>query len=174
MPSYDSTSSRKNPDWRLLGKCREHDPELWFPPRGGSSKQARAICRTCPVLQTCRQWAIDHNEAGGVWGDTNERERRALRRLMPPEEALVMPSRRQNLVDAAPLREVLMALLPSFRSRRAMSHTLAYRCSVGRDSVSGFLGTPTTYVTEDWARKICAGTGYNFTALYPDQAEQVA
>jgi WhiB family redox-sensing transcriptional regulator len=37
---------------------------------------ARALCRSCPVLVECRQWAREHREYG-FWGGESEEERAA-------------------------------------------------------------------------------------------------
>ncbi|MGW2692403.1 WhiB family transcriptional regulator [Streptomyces sp. NPDC001296] len=79
------TTSREG-DWRALGACRGHkNPELWY--AGGNSvqaqadtREARAICAGCPVLQECRRWALDSREAWGVWGGMTERQRQAVLR----------------------------------------------------------------------------------------------
>jgi WhiB family redox-sensing transcriptional regulator len=71
-------------DWRKCGKCRNKDPELFFPvgtsgPALLQIAEAKEVCRRCPVLEQCRDWAVD-NGVEGVWGGTTEDERRALRR----------------------------------------------------------------------------------------------
>ena len=38
--------------------------------------RARAICRSCPVVQPCRDWAREHREYG-FWGGESEEERAA-------------------------------------------------------------------------------------------------
>lgn len=76
-------------DWRNSARCREIDPELFFPV--GDSNQAHAqaedakqICRTCPVIQQCAQWAIDNRMDNGVWGGLDETELRNIRRHRNP------------------------------------------------------------------------------------------
>ena len=60
--------------------CGEFDPEVFFPPKGGSAKAARAICAGCPVRTECLTYAIENDEKYGVWGGLSEYERRKLRR----------------------------------------------------------------------------------------------
>ena len=62
-------------DWRAQAKCRDHDPELWFPKsskNGGDrrtlSLSALDICRTCPVRQQCLDWAIATGEKWAIAG----------------------------------------------------------------------------------------------------------
>ncbi|WP_346034815.1 WhiB family transcriptional regulator [Dietzia natronolimnaea] len=36
------------------------------------------MCATCPVLQTCRQFAMESRQLYGVWGGLTEAERHRL------------------------------------------------------------------------------------------------
>jgi WhiB family redox-sensing transcriptional regulator len=60
--------------------CSEVDTELFFPDTGKSDQAATAkkICRKCPHLTECFEWAL-RNERYGVWGASSERDRRNLR-----------------------------------------------------------------------------------------------
>lgn len=69
------------PEWTQRALCAQIDPELWFPEgKGQSPKSAREFCRSCPVLEECREYAIERNIKHGIWGDTTPRERAAIRR----------------------------------------------------------------------------------------------
>ena len=48
--------------------CRSNDPELWFAERTTEVEQAKALCRTCPLLEGCLDGAITRAEPWGVWG----------------------------------------------------------------------------------------------------------
>lgn len=50
------------------GLCRETDPELFYPEKGGSTREAKRICRVCDVRPECLQWALDNDEPHGIWG----------------------------------------------------------------------------------------------------------
>ena len=39
-----------------------------------------AICRECPFIHECLQYALDNREAFGVWGGKSERMRRSMLR----------------------------------------------------------------------------------------------
>lgn len=65
--------------WRAAAACRGVDQSAFFVGVGESSRKAKAICATCPVIEPCLEWALDHFEVG-VWGGTTHRERRAIRR----------------------------------------------------------------------------------------------
>jgi WhiB family redox-sensing transcriptional regulator len=67
-------------NWTAEAVCARIDSEAWFPEVGGSPKAAKAICRTCPVVAECLQWAMDTNERWGVWGATTYEDRIKLRR----------------------------------------------------------------------------------------------
>lgn len=66
--------------WVEHGLCQGHpNPSLWFPERGESVAEAKAICRVCPVKGDCLEHALRHRERHGIWGGRSERERRRLR-----------------------------------------------------------------------------------------------
>lgn len=72
-------------DWRHEAACRTHDPEVFFPigssgPALVQVERAKRICRSCPALEPCLEWAVESGQEAGVWGATSEDERRALRR----------------------------------------------------------------------------------------------
>ena len=68
-------------DWRHRAVCREEDPELFFPigntgPALLQIEEAKAVCRRCPVMEQCLQWALESGQDSGVWGGLSEDERR--------------------------------------------------------------------------------------------------
>lgn len=78
---YDTATLPAPPPWTEDAACATTDPEIFFPQKGGTSRPAKKICATCPVLTLCRQYAIDNNDLHGVWGGLSDRERR---KLQPP------------------------------------------------------------------------------------------
>ena len=73
-------------DWRDHAACRDSDAELFFPAGStgsaiGEIEAAKAICRSCPALTSCLTFALETNQEAGVWGGTDEDERRALRKV---------------------------------------------------------------------------------------------
>lgn len=66
--------------WITDALCAQVDAEAFFPEKGQSTRLAKATCRRCPVSAECLDYALDHQEAFGVWGGLSERERRALLR----------------------------------------------------------------------------------------------
>jgi WhiB family transcriptional regulator, redox-sensing transcriptional regulator len=63
-------------NWRDDALCAQIDPEAWFPGKGEPARDAKRVCRSCPVRAECLEWALEHGEMFGVWGGLTERERR--------------------------------------------------------------------------------------------------
>ena len=69
--------------WREAASCLETTGEVsFFPDKAdvGAIAKAKAICATCPVADECLSWAIESNQAEGIWGGHTPKERRAIRR----------------------------------------------------------------------------------------------
>jgi WhiB family transcriptional regulator, redox-sensing transcriptional regulator len=69
-------------NWRVSANCRNGDPERLFV-TGAKQRDARSICRGCPVLTQCLSHALDERIEFGVWGGMTERDRRAMLRRRP-------------------------------------------------------------------------------------------
>lgn len=66
--------------WRAQANCLGVDPDLFFPERGASTREAKEVCRACPVREACLEYALAEGEKFGIWGGLSERERRRIRR----------------------------------------------------------------------------------------------
>lgn len=67
---------------RQTAVCSQTDPEIFFPEKGGSTKQAKKICNlSCDLLDECLDWALKNNEKFGIWGGLSERERRKHKKM---------------------------------------------------------------------------------------------
>ncbi|CAB4549951.1 unannotated protein [freshwater metagenome] len=66
--------------WQMLSNCLGVDPDLFFPERGASTKDAKAVCQGCIVREDCLEYALTNREKFGIWGGLSERERRRIRR----------------------------------------------------------------------------------------------
>jgi WhiB family redox-sensing transcriptional regulator len=78
---YVTAPQGQDLDWQEQGACSGMESWVFFPEERGNATQvqwAKRICRNCPVLETCRNWALSHGEKFGVWGGLSERERREI------------------------------------------------------------------------------------------------
>lgn len=66
--------------WAAYAACRTADPDLFFPVEDGATEAALKICRGCPVIDDCRDWALEMRIRYGVWGGLTERDRRRVLR----------------------------------------------------------------------------------------------
>ena len=66
--------------WQSRANCMGVDPDLFFPERGASTREAKEVCRGCVVREDCLDYAIRNGEKFGIWGGMSERERRRVRR----------------------------------------------------------------------------------------------
>lgn len=68
-------------EWKKNGLCQRVDPESLFV-QGASQQEAKRICSGCPVIQECREYALDESNGieHGVWGGMTERELHAEKR----------------------------------------------------------------------------------------------
>ena len=66
--------------WQDEANCLGVDPDLFFPERGASTREAKEICRGCVVRLDCLEYALVNGEKFGIWGGMSARERRRLTR----------------------------------------------------------------------------------------------
>jgi WhiB family redox-sensing transcriptional regulator len=62
------------------------DPDSLFV-QGKAQRDAKTVCRGCPVIAECLADALDSRTDFGVWGGMTQRERRALLRRRPDVES---------------------------------------------------------------------------------------
>ncbi len=67
-------------NWQDDANCLGVDPDLFFPERGASTREAKEVCRGCVVRGQCLEFALQNGEKFGIWGGLSERERRRIRR----------------------------------------------------------------------------------------------
>ncbi|MFJ5266703.1 WhiB family transcriptional regulator [Streptomyces sp. NPDC088387] len=90
-PYYGAVSTAVAPE-RPRAACADEDPELFFPigdsgPALIQEEEAKAVCRRCPLMESCLQGALERGEAAGVWGGLSEKERRSLKRRAARQRA---------------------------------------------------------------------------------------
>ena len=66
--------------WQDMANCLGVDPDLFFPERGASTREAKEVCKGCVVRDDCLEYALAKGEKFGIWGGMSERERRRIRR----------------------------------------------------------------------------------------------
>lgn len=66
--------------WQQDAACRQTDPELFFSNHEDDRDAAIALCGTCPVRMQCLEHALASREGYGIWGGTDEQERRRILR----------------------------------------------------------------------------------------------
>jgi WhiB family redox-sensing transcriptional regulator len=71
--------------WQRQANCMGVDPDLFFPERGASTREAKEVCRGCVVREDCLEFALTNSEKFGIWGGLSERERRRIRRRRSAE-----------------------------------------------------------------------------------------
>jgi WhiB family redox-sensing transcriptional regulator len=76
----DLVDEERERRWQERANCLGVDPDLFFPERGASTREAKSVCGSCEVRAECLEYALDHAEKFGIWGGLSERERRRLRR----------------------------------------------------------------------------------------------
>lgn len=66
--------------WVESALCRQVDPEIFFPTQSGDAyaHTAKRVCRHCPVVAECLEYALTHEEHG-IWGGTTQRQRNKIR-----------------------------------------------------------------------------------------------
>ena len=80
---------RLDRSWQAQANCMGVDPDLFFPERGASTREAKEVCRGCVVREDCLEYALANGEKFGIWGGMSERERRRVRRMRVLAQAAV-------------------------------------------------------------------------------------
>ena len=131
MSAPDFTNITTPPEWMSHGLCAEVDPDLWFPETGESNREAKALCRRCPVRDDCLDYALAHDARFGIWGGTSERDRRRMKRPagQPPADPRTNEVRRlaTRLNDAEVAARLGCSTRTVLRIRKAAGITPAGR-----------------------------------------------
>ena len=77
--------------WQEFANCLGVDPDLFFPEKGASTREAKEVCRGCVVRPDCLEFALANGEKFGIWGGMSERERRRIRRRRALERQGLAP-----------------------------------------------------------------------------------
>lgn len=77
--------------WAGDALCAQTDPEAFYPEKGESTREAKAVCASCLVQAECLDYALDHDERFGVWGGLSERERRRIKKALTGSDDTTQP-----------------------------------------------------------------------------------
>ena len=158
-----------SPGWWFAGLCAQTDPELFFPEKGGSVREAKAVCAGCPVCAQCLEHALAHDERFGVWGGLSERERRRLKAAATYRGTASRPAARRAGVPAAgpgvgEVDEVVVARLMAGRPVTGASRVEVAQAAIGLHRaghsarrVAALLGVQERQV-QRWVARHRAGT----------------
>lgn len=64
--------------WMQDALCAQVDGDLWFPEKGQSTAEAKAVCGRCDVRAECLEYSLQNKERFGVFAGVSERERRKI------------------------------------------------------------------------------------------------
>lgn len=60
--------------------CAGLPGDMWFPSKGESANDGKAICAYCMIRMACLQYAVDNEIIDGTWGGLSQQERHHLNR----------------------------------------------------------------------------------------------
>jgi WhiB family redox-sensing transcriptional regulator len=72
-----------NRSWTEQALCMQFDPEIFFPEKGASTREAKQVCGDCEVRIQCLESALANDYAFGVFGGLSSHERRQLKKGRP-------------------------------------------------------------------------------------------
>ncbi len=78
LDSGSESSLGGGTSWMELARCRNVDPEVFFPSDGLGVQVAQPYCAECPVRELCLEYALENHIHHGVWGGVSERGRRRI------------------------------------------------------------------------------------------------
>lgn len=124
--------------WELSARCRDTDPDAFFP-EGESTQatynQTARLCAECPVRVECLDFALTTNRADGMWGGTTPHQRERLRRERGLTSTLHEVNRRRwDERDRLDDR-----ILPTYERRMVVdggAHIMASEMGVSADSLN--------------------------------------
>lgn len=99
--------------WLGRGACRDVPTAMFFPGRGASTKPAKEVCRSCPVAEECREYALGIPQLTGVWGGLSDVERKRIRSGMKASPPTPVPAARSSRARRTSLYGTLDALTAS-------------------------------------------------------------
>lgn len=89
--AWGLNTNEPDENWRTKALCAQVDPEMFFPDKGGSTKDAKRVCLNCEVRAECLDDALATDDRFGVRGGLSERERRKLKQQLTPRPPRARP-----------------------------------------------------------------------------------
>jgi WhiB family redox-sensing transcriptional regulator len=111
-------------DWMDQALCAQTDPEAFFPEKGGSTREAKKVCKSCEVRDECLAWAIENKVRFGIWGGLSDRERRKLEKLADINAQLPGGTSPR----AEPAAEAATPGAPTAKEIRSWAHDAGIKC----------------------------------------------
>lgn len=65
--------------WMADASCAQIGGDAWFPNEHDNGAEARRVCKACPVVNECRDFAVETNQQDGIWGGMGVNQLRKLR-----------------------------------------------------------------------------------------------
>ena len=65
-------SGMEDRGWQARANCMGVDPDLFFPERGASTREAKEVCRGCVAREDCLEYALDNGEPFFAWPPVRE------------------------------------------------------------------------------------------------------
>ena len=97
---YEAFQSESDPGdhgWQDDANCLGVDPDLFFPERGASTREAKEVCRGCVVREECLEFALQNGETIGRLTADNQ----ALRAPQAPREVHRMSENPEPTTDSS-------------------------------------------------------------------------
>ena len=76
---FTSIFKKGDISWQAGAPCEGMPGDIFFPEKGGSTRDAKSVCKTCKVRRECLEYALAYDERFGIWGGLSERERRDIK-----------------------------------------------------------------------------------------------
>lgn len=60
LDPFDVPAAMDDRPWEVNALCSQTDPEQFYPEKGGSTREAKAVCLRCEVRMECLEWALSN------------------------------------------------------------------------------------------------------------------
>lgn len=113
------------PQWYDRAACRGLPPDLFYPerdtPNGQNGQNAAEVCRACPVISECFEYAIKMGEDEfGIWGGLPPKKRRPR----------MVASSRKLIAQIIEARELAYLTPSARRAKRARKKSSAAKSCI--------------------------------------------